>query len=209
METLEAQLSLDFNRYGVEREEQEAVWLILAALKSKHAPTYEHSAQVALISGKIARCFGYDPAPFSCAGAVHDAGKLYSPLSVLAKIGPFNSEEFQEMSKHPLNGYHLLAQINCLNPFAAQVALRHHSFQEKPYPETLPPEAEKFDAIPGFVGPVIFVALADAYESLKTRTDYKGRVGKRTPEETKSTLLDKCAILKTEIKELYSKGIFS
>jgi putative nucleotidyltransferase with HDIG domain len=211
MDTLEQQLLSEFSCCGLAEKQQEAIMSLLHALKTKDLPIYKHSAQTGILSGKIARHFGCNPAVSVPAGTLHDIGKLYAPGSILCKTSGFTPEDRQEMKKHPLSGYAILTKFECLDPFIAQAALIHHLYQESPYPETLPPEAENWKNIQGLESNVrLLVALPDFYDALTTRVNDKfGEMRKRTPEEARAILLDKCAVVGSEVKELYSKGIFS
>lgn len=43
---------------------------------------------------------------------LHDIGKTTIPLNILNKEGKLTNEEFEEVQKHPFNGFHLLREID-------------------------------------------------------------------------------------------------
>lgn len=67
------------------------------------------------------------------AGALHDVGKIGVPREVLNKPGKLTPEEFEEIKKHPRNGYNILKPLEV--PEVLDITLLHHERMDgKGYP---------------------------------------------------------------------------
>ncbi len=72
----------------------------------------EHSLNVAataVLVGTSLSLSGPDLEILELAATVHDVGKLHVRPDILAKPGPLDAEEWQEMRRHPVRGAELLA----------------------------------------------------------------------------------------------------
>lgn len=61
----------------------------------------------------------------------HDVGKSESSEELLVKKSGFSVEEWEEMKKHPKSNANY---IGAYSPIVAKIILRHHLYQENPYP---------------------------------------------------------------------------
>ena len=97
---------------------------------------------------------------------LHDVGKIGVPESILSKPGPLNTEEMRLMRLHPLNGVHIVQQMNFLTDDAIDVIRHHHErFDGEGYPDRL-----KGDAIP-LVARVF--SVVDAFDAMTTDRPYR------------------------------------
>jgi putative nucleotidyltransferase with HDIG domain len=72
----------------------------------------EHSLNVAAMAVRVGASLslsGGDLEIIELAATVHDVGKLHVRPDILAKPGPLDEEEWQEMRSHPVRGAELLA----------------------------------------------------------------------------------------------------
>jgi putative two-component system response regulator len=98
-------------------------------------------------------------------GAIlHDIGKIHIPESILAKIGPLNAEEWEEIRKHPVTGEWMIKDIAYLAMAAPIVRHHHERWDGKGYPDGL-----AGDLIPL---PARIVAVADSFDAMTTRRPY-------------------------------------
>lgn len=108
--------------------------------REKHKEQYTASCNVALLGLETGKALNMDSKALYFAGALHDIGKILLPNKVL-NANPFKEEDMLEMEKHPEFSYRILME---LHPFSAEVALRHHRYQPRPYPSKLPPPLDCF-----------------------------------------------------------------
>jgi len=208
MRTLEEQLENEFLDLGISRKDRGSIKAPLIILRNKDIPTYEHSIRVGIISAEIARHMHLDPKVMFYAGVLHDIGKFLVPPEVLKKTEGFNEEDMKKIKKHPEYTYQVLRGIH---EFSAEIALRHHRYQEKGYPKKLPksniPFSPNTKLMIDFFARIL--SLADFYDAISSRVNDKfGEKRKLTPEEVKSIILMKNPDQKYLINDLYADGIF-
>ncbi len=206
MATLEEALDFAFAELDVLPNNQASVKNFLNMLKEKDLSTYEHSVRVGLLGVKVARHMHLDPKVFLFAGALHDIGKIMIDPEVLKKTGSFSDSDMEEMRKHPEYTYNLLHGVH---DFSAEVALRHHKFQEEGYPETLPrpPFSPNTRVMIDYFARLL--SLVDFYDAITSRMNEKFGAGKGlSREEVKSIVLMKNPDQRYLIEDLYNNGIF-
>ncbi len=106
------------------------------------------------------------------ASTLHDIGKVCIEDSILCKPGPLTQTELARMRQHTVLGAKYLGQIeqrlgrSPVIRMARDIALRHHErWDGTGYPDGLAGEEAPLAAR--------IVALADVYEALSSRRDYK------------------------------------
>ncbi len=208
MITLEDELDAMFAGLGTKGENKELIDNYLRILKIKDQATYEHSIRVGLLGVKIARHMHLDPKALLFAGTLHDIGKILIMPETLKKTAGFNEQDMELMRKHPEYTYNLLRGIH---EFSAEVALRHHRFQENGYPKRLPKSKIPFSAntqiMIDFFARIL--SLADFYDAITSRVNDKfGARRKLTNNEVKSIMLMKNTDQRYLIEDLYVNGIF-
>lgn len=133
------------------------------------ATQYEHSRQVARISGLLAEKAGYPPDEVSIitqAAALHDIGKAAVPKHILNKPGALTPEEYEIIKTHTQIGYDQITGAIRVLSAAAVVCKEHH---------------ERLDGSRGYIGltgenihPYArLIAVADVYDALVSRRVYK------------------------------------
>lgn len=130
---------------------------------------FEHSRQVARISGILARGMGYsaeETAVITQAAAYHDVGKVFIPKAIMDKPGPLTPEEYEVVKTHTELGYREIMNTIAILRVAAAMCRDHH---------------EWVDGIGGYVGRrglhpyVRLVSAADVADALLAERVYKPR----------------------------------
>jgi putative nucleotidyltransferase with HDIG domain len=140
---------------------------LAAALEARDPYTSGHSRRVARYAAMIAKTMGLSPSEVSdvrAAAAVHDVGKIDTPLELLNKPSRLSDEEFAEIKKHALRGAQLIHQH--LDPKLAEIVVHHHErLDGSGYPTGLSGEQ-----IP--IGARI-IAVADTFDALTSNRAYR------------------------------------
>ncbi len=208
--TLEEQLEEEFDKLEIYGRNRNSVETYLRLLKIKDENTYKHSLRVGFLSSNISGYMHLDQKALFFAGTLHDVGKLLIPPETLKKTKGFNEKDMAKMKKHPEYTYMLLRGVH---EFSAEVALRHHKYQDRGYPKKLPKSAidfsEKTQADINFYARIL--TIIDFYDSASSRKNDKFSPGNPrlpTPEEVKELLLNANKDQKVLIENLYKDGIF-
>ena len=154
---------------------------LAAALEARDLYTGQHSRRVAALSLKLALMAGLSGSEayvVSLGGLLHDLGKVAVPDDVLFKPEGLSEEERGSMTRHPLTGAAILAQIPGLQAVATIVRAHHERMDGSGYPDGLCGEEIPLGAR--------IVAVADAYDALTTNRAYRSG---RTPIEAIRVLL--------------------
>lgn len=205
MQSIERMVENELGAVGVPMRESCFIMGYLGMVREKDLPTYYHSMRVGLLSSKIARHLGLDEKTLLIAGLTHDVGKVLIEKDILQKKGVLTEKEMGEIKSHPVYSYELLKDKyrTC-----AEIVLRHHKYQSNSYPKE-DQGADKFspDMLSRIEDCAKALSLADVYDALTTRVNYrlnKDRLGK---EEVKSILLKEKPYISSIITDLYAKGI--
>ena len=203
MEHLEYMLEQSFQELDVDSRSRDSIRNYLGILRVKDKETYEHSIRAGMISARISRQLGLDPKPAFFAGTLHDIGKMLIEPSVLKKKQGFSKQDLAQMKIHPQYTYLMLRGVH---EFSAEIALRHHLFQERPYPESIP--ACNYPGQEGLINSYSrIISLADFYDSATNRNN--GKFGRKlTPAEAKDIMIAKNPDAKRTIEQLYCKRAF-
>lgn len=113
----------------------------------------------------------------SVAGRLHDLGMLAVPSRIIAKPGPPDQVERDELQMHPIYGASILDGFALLRPFAEIVRAHHERADGKGYPNGLTHHDTPIEAK--------IVAVAEAYHSMTTDRPFAAM---RTPQEALSEL---------------------
>lgn len=208
MKTLEEQMKEAFSELSISDNNKTSITSYLTILKEKDIPTYEHCIRVGLLGVKIAKHLNLDSKALFFAGALHDIGKALIEPEVLKKNNGFNEEDARKMQKHPEYSYYLLHNVH---EFSAEIALRHHRYQENGYPAELPapkiPFSDKTKAL--IEAYARLLAIADCYDAITMRHNDKFGNKKLTGGEIKRMLLQKNPDRNELILSLYEQKIFT
>jgi len=146
----------------------EVVGSLLSAIEARDSNTCEHSRAVGMWSGRIAKTMGMNAeqqAFAALAGTLHDVGKIATPLEILLKAGPLDSEEWASMRAHSRIGAKMLERIPSLRDIAPAVRAHHERIDGKGYPDGL-----AGDSIP-IVARII--GVADSFHAMISKRPYR------------------------------------
>lgn len=162
--------------------EQRELGEYLAGLLEHHEDSFEHSWRVGLyavdlgIENKLAGGLLY---PLGYSGSLHDVGKKEIPLEILAKEGPLTEEEKRIIKQHPRLGFLFAKDEGMMT--VRKVIVGHHEFKrEGAYPRSgkdrrkvkrRGPERRRQE--PGVRQLAQMVAVADVYDALRNKREYK------------------------------------
>ncbi|MFH0961586.1 MAG: triphosphoribosyl-dephospho-CoA synthase [archaeon] len=205
-EELERELGGAFAIFSVSPSDQEKIRARLKEIREVDEETYRHSVRDGLKASEIASYLNLDPKPALISGSLHDFGKTKVPEALLRKKSGFSEEDYAVMEGHVLAGYEAL-KVDF--PFSAEILLRHHIFQERGYPKSLPKPSKPFSegtlATIGFYSRLL--ALADFYDAITTRKNdmFGGALSKA---DAKAIFLAKSPDQKRLINALYNNSVF-
>lgn len=154
----------------IKMREKETIMRLARAGEYKDFDTAMHLQRMSLYSKALAEAIGLSPQEteiIQLASPLHDLGKIGIPDSILLKSGPLNSDEMQNMRRHPLIGYEILkGSPSKYLQKGGEIALAHHEkYDGSGYPHGI-----KGDAIPLSAR---IVALADVFDALTSERPYK------------------------------------
>lgn len=141
---------------------------LVTALDSKDAYTRGHSERVALFSKRIAEQLDYQPAAAErlyLAGLLHDVGKIGVSDAVLRKPDKLTDEEYDEIKRHPGEGWSILRDLEPMNYVLPGVLHHHEQVNGAGYPDGLAGEQIPLDAR--------IMAVADAYDAMTSDRAYR------------------------------------
>jgi putative nucleotidyltransferase with HDIG domain len=163
-EEVNAVLNPLLNNLQLERD----VVSMLLLLNTKDEYTYQHSAQVGMLSYYLAVWVGYsneEALQISKAGFLHDIGKCRIVEDIINKPGKLTDEEFEEIKKHTTYGYEIISN-SFDEEYLAIGALQHHERNDgSGYPHGLTNDA---------IHPVAkIIAVADIYSAMISERVYR------------------------------------
>ena len=143
--------------------------LALTLIKNFDEYTYNHSVNVSVLSLAVAESLGL-PEPerigIGVAGLLHDVGKTQLALDLIRKPGTLTVDEFEEIKKHPEEGFAILGKMTHIQEETRSVVREHHMrFDRTGYPR---PEPEYRMNPHSSV-----IAVADCYDALTTMRSYQ------------------------------------
>ncbi|MFA5797433.1 MAG: HD domain-containing protein [Candidatus Woesearchaeota archaeon] len=205
---LETKLNNTFIENNISVDQQQGLHTYLNLLKNKDIPTYTHSLRVGILASYIGKFLHLDSKALLYAGLLHDIGKTLIMKETLQKTDKFDEKDYEEIQNHTEYSYRILRDIY---PFSADIAIRHHYYQDRGYPETLPaynkPYSKATRATIDFYA--MIVSLADFYDAATTRiNDKHGEKRKLTATEIKTLMLEKHPHFTKLIEYLYHDNIF-
>lgn len=199
-----------FRQSNVSEQNMGEVEVLLGSLRCLDKPTYGHSIRTGILGYKITDYMHLDPKVLLFAGTLHDLGKCKLQQALIKKTENFTNQDMEKIKAHPLYTYKLLIRAF---PFAAEVAVGHHFYQEDSYPEQLPepniPYSKRTRLIIDFYRRLL--SLVDSYDAMSTRENEKFVRPKRLlkPEEVKTRIVEENKDLAYLINNLYRDGIFN
>lgn len=137
-------------------------------IDAKDEYTRGHSIRVAKYSRMIAGKMGLSSEQCEniyYMGLLHDIGKIGVPKEIINKPGKLTDKEFDEIKKHPVTGYDILAEIKSHPNLSIGARWHHERIDGKGYPdhksgEEIPMEAR-------------IIAVADSYDAMTSNRSYR------------------------------------
>lgn len=156
------------------KKNQDAI-LALTMIKNYDEYTYTHSVNVAVISLALAESLSLSESEkidIGIAGLLHDVGKTQLALEVIRKPSSLTLEEFEDVKKHPEEGFKILSEMEFINPISAKIVREHHmGYDLSGYPNA--EEGYKLEPLSHII------STSDCYDALTTlRTYQKPRIPK-------------------------------
>ena len=148
-----------------------SVLLLLSSVQQFDDYTFQHSLNVAVISGILGKWQGLTGDKLKnlvAAGLLHDIGKLKISENILTKPGPLSPEEHLLMQRHPVDGYQMLASAPNVSQEVLLGVLQHHErIDGTGYP--MGKMAEKIHLF------AKIIAIADIYAAMTSDHAYRDR----------------------------------
>ena len=154
---------------AVERAAAElrSILSLLERLRRHDETTYRHARSVGLWCRKLSLELGASSreADFvERCGALHDIGKILTPLAVLNKPGPLGPEEWSVMKAHAANGADICAETPGLDRYALVVRAHHERVDGTGYPDRLRAADIPIEAL--------IVSVADSFHAMISQRGY-------------------------------------
>lgn len=153
---------------SVLRRNRDAI-LALTMIKNFDEYTYNHSVNVCVLSLALADALSItsqEKSEVGMAGLLHDVGKTQLALDLIRKPGALTVEEFEEIKKHPEEGFVLLGKMSHIRPASAHMVREHHiRYDRGGYPE-VGPDHRLHDCSQ-------IISVADCYDALTTMRSYQ------------------------------------
>jgi putative nucleotidyltransferase with HDIG domain len=153
---------------GMLQRNRDAI-MALTLIKNFDEYTYNHSVNVAVISLALADALSLSPQEkieVGVAGLLHDVGKTQLALDLIRKPGNLTVAEFEEIKKHPEEGFVLLGKMSHIRPVSAYIVREHHMrVDRKGYPD-MGPDYPVNPASP-------IISVADCYDAMTTMRAYQ------------------------------------
>ncbi|CAN0349315.1 unnamed protein product, partial [Ectocarpus sp. 4 AP-2014] len=141
---------------------------LVSAIESKDKYTRGHSERVALYTKRLAEEMGYfdnEVENIYLSALLHDVGKIGVRDAVLQKDGRLTDEEYNEISRHPDEGWAILGDLGQLRTVLPGVLHHHERWDGRGYPDGLAGEDIPLD------GRVM--AVADAFDAMTSDRAYR------------------------------------
>jgi len=142
--------------------------VLLKALESKDPYLTGHSQRVSDTAVRLGAALGLDRNELEFLGyaaLMHDVGKIGIPESILAKDGPLDDGEFEQIKLHPIFSRDILSPVTYLRPSLPAVLHHHERWDGGGYPSGLEGEAIPLEAR--------VIAVVDAYDAMTSERSYR------------------------------------
>jgi len=157
------------NEIFTEIENNNSLALDLVNLKCVSSYTFEHSVNVAVLSGFLGMQSGLNMVEVRNlikAGLFHDIGKTFVKSEILQKPASLSAEELEEIQKHPGSGFKLLLNQMDVSPIISIGSRLHHErWDGTGYPDGIQGEdIHQFGRI---------IAVADVFDAMTSDRVYR------------------------------------
>jgi putative nucleotidyltransferase with HDIG domain len=172
--------------------------LALTLIKNYDEYTYNHSVNVAVLSLSLADALNLpsqEKIDVGVAGLLHDIGKTQLALDLIRKPTTLTPLEFEEIKKHPEEGFVLLGKMSHIRPASAYMVREHHMrYDRMGYPRPEPGYRTNSNSN--------IIPVADCYDALTTMRSYQKALYPQQALETMAKLSGKS--LDPGIMEVFS-----
>lgn len=151
---------------------QGTVRAMAAVTEIRDPYTAGHQQRVSELAGAIAGELGLsadDTEGLRIAGLLHDVGKVYVPIQILAKPGSLSTAEFNLVKVHAEAGYDILRNVEFPWPIAETVLQHHERLNGSGYPNSL--------AGAEILTSARIIAVADTVEAMSNFRPYRPAFG--------------------------------
>lgn len=141
---------------------------LVNAIESKDTYTRGHSERVSRFSLHLAEKMGLDKEQtgnLQWAAILHDVGKIGISEAILNKSAPLLAEEYDQIKRHPTEGYTILKPLAPLAGALPGILHHHERYDGKGYPDGLAGEE-----IP-LLGRII--AVTDTFDAIRSNRAYR------------------------------------
>jgi len=141
------------------------------AVEARDSYTQRHSSRVTNLAIRLGREMGCAPEELevlSCAGQLHDIGKIGIPDEILLKPGKLTDNEFEVIKTHPVIGADIISQLGMWEQELRIVRSHHERFDGTGYPDGL-----KGDEIPKLAR---ILSICDAYDAMASNRVYRKKM---------------------------------
>ncbi|QDT64216.1 HD domain-containing phosphohydrolase [Calycomorphotria hydatis] len=141
---------------------------LISSLDAKDPYTRGHSERVGMIARHLGMQLGLsekDLQDIYLSGLLHDVGKIGIDDRILSKPEKLTDEEFEEVKRHPMIGYHILCELENLTQVLPGVRNHHENWDGTGYPDHLVGEDIPLMAR--------ILAVADGYDAMGSDRPYR------------------------------------
>lgn len=154
---------------------------LLSILNEKTYETKEHCYRLAALGRQLGQKLGLNDEQLErlkVLAVMHDIGKIAVPEQILAKPGKLSNDEYNEISRHPENGYRIVNMTPEFGHIAEEILSHHERWDGKGYPHGL-----KGEEIPVIAR---LLAVVDALDVMTNDQVYRKAM---SPEAAKAELI--------------------
>ena len=144
---------------------------LVAAIEAKDVYNRGHSENVTKFALEMARAMQLSPNDMwllTCAGKLHDMGKIAISGAILNKKGPLTAEEWKEMKMHPVRGAEMLSNFLFMEGCLPIIRHHHERYDGEGYPDGL--KGEEIPLLARILG------CADAFAAMTSDRAYKPKI---------------------------------
>jgi putative nucleotidyltransferase with HDIG domain len=155
--------------WQLEKNNQELLQLMVAAIEARDPYTSGHSRRVARYAKLIARALGLSTKQverIAIAALLHDVGKIYEIFApILRKPDRLTADELAIMQTHPIKSAELVQNVSQLKDLIAPIRHHHENWDGTGYPDGLAGEAIPLAAR--------IIMVADTIDAMTTDRPYR------------------------------------
>jgi putative two-component system response regulator len=141
------------------------------AIEARDEYTHQHVMRTNAYAQSIASELGWDKTQrevLEFGAILHDIGKLGVPVNILRKKEALTPEEWDQMRRHPIDGAHMIEDIDYLAAATPIILYHHECWDGTGYPEGL----ENVNIPRG----ARLLAVVDTFEAMTTDRPYRGAI---------------------------------